>query len=221
MFEWIYFYNMDKAGITYIKALKLTAIGGILLFIINYIIGTNNFFLQLNADGGYWADHLFHYLTYLGDGIMWVPLMLYVLFRKKDQAIFVLAAIIISTLITHLFKDILIPNEARPTKAIADINLIHIVKGVSVHTIGSFPSGHTTTAFCIYLIVCRLFNNEKLLIPLFVLALIVGYSRVYLAQHFPRDVAGGMLAAVFTLIFSQWVEKAVRRKKVYPHPLNK
>jgi len=93
------------------------------------------------------------------------------------------------------------PGEARPTKAITDSHLIHVVKGVELHSIGSFPSGHTTTAFCFYLLACLFFNKRWVVFGGFLLALLVGYSRIYLAQHFPRDVAGGMAAACLTMFF--------------------
>ena len=122
---------------------------------------------------------------------------------------------VFSTLFTHLFKDLLMPGEPRPLKGVPDFNLVHTVPGVEVHAIGSFPSGHTTTAFTVFLI-GSLVIQKKWLIPVgFIYALLVGYSRIYLAQHFPTDVAGGMIAALITLFcslgFQLWWEKKIKK----------
>jgi len=53
----------------YKTALLLTASFAVIIFIINLNIGTNRFFLLLNADLGQAADYFFHYYTYAGDGI--------------------------------------------------------------------------------------------------------------------------------------------------------
>ncbi|MBA4196290.1 MAG: hypothetical protein C0459_01935 [Chitinophaga sp.] len=183
-------------------AFTLTVSFAAVIFVANLFIGTDNFFLLLNADSGIAADYFFHYYTYLGDGIFWVPVVLFTFFFKRDYLVLVIAAIVFSTLLTHLFKDLLLPGEARPTKAIGNLQLIHVVKGVELHSIGSFPSGHTTTAFCFYLLACLFFNKRWIVFLGFLLALLVGYSRIYLAQHFPRDVAGGMVAACLTMVIS-------------------
>ena len=43
------------------------------------------------------------------------------------------------------------------------------------------------------------------------MALLVGYSRIYQAQHFPIDITGGIVVAMFTvwvsLKFQIWLEK--------------
>ncbi len=55
----------------------------------------------------------------------------------------------------------------------------------------SFPSGHTTTAFTIAII---LGHFSPLLWPLaLLLATLVGLSRIALGAHFPSDVVAGML----------------------------
>lgn len=83
-----------------------------------------------------------------------------------------------------------------------DLSLIHIVKGVELHSVDSFPSGHSATVFCFYLLACLFFNKKWIVIAGLIFALLVGYSRIYLAQHFPRDVAGGMLVAVISIVLS-------------------
>jgi undecaprenyl-diphosphatase len=59
----------------------------------------------------------------------------------------------------------------------------------------SFPSGHTTTAFTIALM---LGHFSALLWPVaLVLAALVGLSRIALGAHFPSDVVAGMLLGCF------------------------
>ncbi|MBS1578643.1 MAG: phosphatase PAP2 family protein [Bacteroidetes bacterium] len=212
---------MKELNTTQFKtAAFLTLILSVCIFMLNYFIGTNNFFLLLNTDLGIAVDYFFHYYTYLGDGVFWVPVVLLVYFYKREYLILIIAAIIFSTVFTHIFKDWLMHGEPRPTKAIVDLSLIHIVKGVKLHSVDSFPSGHSATVFCFYLLAC-LFFNKKWIVPVgLILALLVGYSRIYLAQHFPRDVAGGMIVAVISIIFSietqQWwaSRNATQTKKV-------
>lgn len=198
----------NTPNITRLKAaLLISLIIASLLFAASDFMGKNNFFLLLNIDLGRYADYIFEYCTNLGDGIVFIPaLILFIIYRKKFIPLLV-AGFIISTLITHLFKDLLMPHQPRPTEAIGNLALIHTVHGVDVHKIGSFPSGHTTTAFTIFFIAC-LMINKKWVIPVGLLyGLLVGYSRIYLAQHFPDDVAGGIMSAIVTIILSLWIQE--------------
>src|SRR5205814_9807665 len=132
--------------------------------------------------------------TNMGDGIVWVIVaILFYIYRRK-QFPFLIAAVLISTLIAQGIKNL--APEPRPSVAITDSSLIHTVEGIELHTSYSFPSGHTTTAFTIFLIACLLIKNKWVVPVGFMSALLVGYSRVYLAQHFPLDLGGGMIAAV-------------------------
>lgn len=190
----------------------LTLIAGFLLVIISLLIGKSEFFLYLNYDGGTIADFFFSYLTNLGDGIIWVPFILYFIFYKQKLLPLVFSAMLISTLFVQVSKNYINSDEARPTKAITEQACIHTVKGVELHTTNSFPSGHATTVFCIFLLGCLFTPSIIYLIVGFILAILTAYSRIYLAQHFPLDAGAGMLTAVISIGISIWIQGLFNKK---------
>ena len=184
----------------------ITLVAGSCLVIDSYVIGKSDFFLLLNGNLGKWADILFSAWTRLGDGIIWVPLFLAVMVYRRRFLPLLMAAIVFSTLFTQLTKQYVFPAAPRPS-AVISINRIHTVPGVELHTLYSFPSGHTATAFTIYLLACLLINKRWIIPVGFLFALMVGYSRIYLAQHFPLDVGGGMFAAVLSIWLSIFIQE--------------
>lgn len=54
----------------------------------------------------------------------------------------------------------------------------------------SFPSDHTTGAFSIALAIAL--RNKKLGLPFVILALLTGFSRIYVGNHYPGDVLGSI-----------------------------
>ncbi len=191
----------------------LTLIAGLLIVIISLIVGKNEFFLYLNYDGGTVADFFFSYCTNLGDGIIWIPFILYFIFYKQKLLPLVFSAMLISTLFVQVSKNYINPDEARPTKAITEQARIHTVKGVEVHTTNSFPSGHTTTVFCIFLLGCLFTPSIIYLMVGFILAILTAYSRIYLAQHFPLDAGAGMIMAVISICISVFIQRLVNNKQ--------
>ena len=69
---------------------------------------------------------------------------------------------------------------------------------MEVPTTSSFPSGHTSTSFACAYVISRL--APRLTIPVFVLAALIGFSRVYVGVHYPLDVVAG---AIFGLIVAR------------------
>ena len=64
----------------------------------------------------------------------------------------------------------------------------------------SFPSGHTSAAFCFATIASVLFAGS--FNPLFIWATAIGLSRVVLAVHFPCDVLAGAMVGSSIALFS-------------------
>jgi len=89
----------------------------------------------------------------------------------------------------------------------------------------SFPSGHSTAAVAFYGIVFYLLiSNAKklrvkfiLLVTWLFLVLAIGFSRMYLCEHFLSDVIGGYLLGFLWLLLSisviLWEEDRQKRKK--------
>ena len=185
----------------------------IFLFLFSY--GKNNSFLIINGYNSPYLDPVFKGWTYIGDGLIWIPVFLYAIFFKRDFLISIIAAIIISTLLTHLLKRVVFPDELRPIAVLKD--QVRVIPGYYINRLNSFPSGHTTTAFTLALLMA--FEAKRkwcdFVFPL--IAFFVGYSRVYLAQHFVTDVLGGVLVGMVSAYLSLLLYKAYQdRKKKKP-----
>lgn len=194
----------SQANTTIRNGWMLSASLAAVLGIGSWLLGKNNFFLWLNGNGGKAADFFFQYITHLGDGAIFVPLLLWVIWKKSNYWKLVVLSAIISSLITQGAKQFFFHGAPRPTKAITDA-FIHQVAGVEVHQINSFPSGHTATAFAVYLILLILYPTRKFLFAGIIIATLVAYSRVYLAQHFPIDLAAGIGAAIISVTLADYL----------------
>ncbi|MCW3087174.1 MAG: phosphatase family protein [Sediminibacterium sp.] len=211
---------MDKTGTyayrNFITGMLLTAVTGCILMIASLVMGKDALFLFLNDDLGTPVDYFFRFCTNLGDGVMWAVVMIYFIMHRRKSLPMIIAAIVISTVLTQVGKVYVFPTYMRPTAAILDLQSVHTVFGVELLKSYSFPSGHTAEAATIFLLGCLVIRN-RWIIPLgFLYVLLVGYSRIYLGQHYPLDVGGGMIVGAITVFLSYQVQKWWDRRRKAP-----
>ena len=199
-------------NVSYRLAQAYAFIIAIILFILSYMFGRDGLFLYFNANLGSFADTFFSYFTYLADGWILIPYLILVVGIFKKDVPFIIINFITSTLLTQIPKQLIWSNINRPIASGIDLSKIHIVKGVDVHSFNSFPSGHTATAFTLFLITVYLFPNKKVLLSFGLYAILCGYSRIYLGQHFPLDIAGGIIAALLSVALSILIRKNLFKK---------
>lgn len=182
------------------------------LFSMSMLWGKNEAFLYLNENLGQLADKVFEYSSYLAEGWIWIPYFIVLVGLFKMDTPFILMNFLVSTLLTQFSKNYIFDAAKRPMASELDATQIHTVPGVEIHSLNSFPSGHTATAFTLFLLTSYLFPNKYAFVIFLFYALACSYSRVYLAQHFPLDLAGGIVVALLTLPISIFIREKLNKK---------
>ena len=147
-------------------------------------------------------------ITFLGNGgWFWLVAAAVLLIPKKTRRTGIVA--LLSMAIGFLITNLLLKNiVARPRPFDTYTEIIPLI---TRPTDFSFPSGHTCASFACALVFFRLLP-EKYGIPAVILAGMVAFSRLYLGVHYPGDVLGGFLVAVFASILAYYLVQTYREK---------
>ena len=132
-------------------------------------------------------DQIVIFITSLANYV-WYILIIGLLLNKPTRKIgvvlvvaMILQYLINAGILKHLFARV------RPCNVYTTVELlIKRPKGFS------FPSGHSAAAFCVVGVLYGA-KIRELFWPVFVLAILIGFSRLYLYVHFPTDVFVGAL----------------------------
>jgi membrane-associated phospholipid phosphatase len=149
-------------------------------------------------------DHALYYIsftaTFVSIGLLLTILIISLIKQSTPlRVVFykMLAVILVSASISFTLKSIVI--RERPFVNYPDIEKLSEAGN------SSFPSGHSMEVFAIAVGFSILVPKRKLIIPVFIWASVVAYSRMALGVHYPTDVLAGIIIGSFIGWLVPWL----------------
>lgn len=142
-------------------------------------------------------NHFFSFFSLFGSSILiWIVIIFFlILFEEKKDKRFIIY-FLISFIITAFLVNVLIKNIVQRPRP-----------GITCSKDYSFPSGHAATAFASAAILGHFDRKRKYFY--YLIASLIGLSRIYLYCHYFLDVVGGMA-------FGYTIGKIILRFKKLP-----
>lgn len=175
-------------------------------FAIKLLFTREQIYFAVNSHNYPVADTLAPFFTDLGDGWTTISIAVILLFFNYSRALLMGIVYAVTSISAQIVKHIF--DAPRPKLYFQNqLSHIHFVKGVEMFSFHSFPSGHTVTAFSTGLLITYWCRKKIWGLPLLLVAILVGYSRMYLSEHFFEDViAGSTIGAVITVFLIRWID---------------
>ncbi len=148
-------------------------------------------------------DSFFFYVTYFGDGAMAGFILLAVLLSNIRNGLYASTAFLCATLTSILLKEVFYDEINRPHFVFGYFHIpILYVEGVKHYIHNSFPSGHSTQAFAIFMSLVFTSRSATNKFIFFAIAVLTAYSRVHLSQHWLVDIlAGSLIGFGYSVVF--------------------
>ncbi len=160
-------------------------------------------YFAINAIHNTSADLVAPYVTAAGAGLTVVILSAIIALFNYRKAFLLATSYGVTAILAQVIKHLI--NAPRPKLYFTDqLDKIYFVKGVEIYSYNSFPSGHTVTAFSAAVTLTYLAKNKNWGILFLLGAICIGYSRMYLSEHFFEDVTAGSVLGVFITVLWIW-----------------
>jgi membrane-associated phospholipid phosphatase len=177
---------------------------------------------QINLNRNTKLDGTFRTITNSASPVAYgVPLVLLsIALIKKDSSlkrntIYIGTSVVVSTGISTILKYAV--NRDRPFVTYPFLQ--NVTEGGSA----SFPSGHTTDAFSLATSISIAYPKWYVIVPAYLWAGAVGYSRMDLGVHYPSDVlAGAIIGSATSYLFyktNKWLNKSKKQKIIFSNGL--
>ena len=171
-----------------------------------------------------WLDPVMFWIT---KTLFWLPLYLFLLFLiirnfKKDTWIILIGIAIAILLADQITASLMKPffERLRPSREPSLQGLVHLVNGYTGGLYG-FASSHAANTFATALFFWLLFRDRyRWVWILFVWAVVMTYSRIYLGVHYPGDIFVGMLVGLGSAWTGYKIQQKIWNKKNKPGELS-
>lgn len=158
------------------------------------------------------SDTFFKYITEVGAYVPYVVAATLLFVRIGDACFLLLSQLGVALIVQPIKHWLRMPRPKVYFEQMLPDVALHQVDGVDMHLWCSFPSGHTATAFAFMLGIALLCHKRWVSLLCVLVAILTGYSRIYLSQHFAADVFAGSIigVTVTTLIYYIYTQRPMQ-----------
>ncbi len=151
-----------------------------------------------------WLSPLVEFYTTLGNGgLLWIVLSLALLCWRPTRRVG--AASLLALAIGFLCTNVAVkPLIQRPRPYTAVEGLVPLLTSGDPN---SFPSGHTCAAFACCVTWARFAARRWVKVLCLILAVLMGFSRLYVGVHFPSDVIAGCVVGCLCALLAWTVQR--------------
>ena len=150
-------------------------------------------------------DSIVLFLTDFGLGSYVAIAMVLLLFLRVRYGLLGLINLGLVGIFTNVLKKMLFSDRIRPFNYFYYDDFHRFIYTAELNYHFSFPSGHTMTIFSALSLMAFFVGKRWAGIVFFIAALMIGFTRIYLLQHFFLDVYVGAVTGVFCTFLSVWL----------------
>lgn len=171
-----------------------------------------NLFLWMN---GFHFRGLDQSMVFMSGQAVWIPMIAFFLWKGKttleNRKLFLFVLFMFVTLVlSDVFSSYIIKNlftRLRPCR-VEELSPLIYQFGQKCGGKFGFVSSHAANSSALLLFSLRALNLKGKFHALWILPVLVGYSRIYLGVHYPGDVLGGMvIGSVLAMVTSECLKK--------------
>jgi undecaprenyl-diphosphatase len=133
-----------------------------------------------------------------------IAAILAIVWKRYDVFLLTVLAVAIADLAAAELKGVF--DVERPSSRYAEPKTL-----VHAPLDGSFPSGHAATSFAAATMLT--FARPRWAPAFFLLAVAIGFSRVYVGVHYPLDVVGGAALGILVATALRWLVAALQSSR--------